>query len=184
MGRPQQMLSIDKSFFDALENQIIWAEGIPRKMPIAMDRLVRFMAYTNLGIAQKMSLGPVDPNMAQPSLAWKIPVRRISGRYFFGWKTNRVGLGHWQLYNDSREAFFIEFGISPSLTPGRRIRRPILKLSLMQTLKWMERTGVYHRVFAQIYYPSPSQRRGAAFAWHIQPAGILDDITREQMAVH
>jgi len=170
MGQNRQVLRIGPELFSAVENQIRWAEGVQRKLPVAMDRLVRFMAYTNLGIAQKMSLGPHDPNQANTAYAWKIPVRRISGRYFFGWKVRRRGLGVWQLYNDSREAFFIEYGIH---TSNRRVRRPIRKLSLIRTMKFMMKTEVYHRVWASVYFPNPSLRKGAGFTWRIQAPGTM-----------
>jgi len=171
MGQNRQVLRIGPELFSAIENQIRWAQGVPRKLPVAMDRLVRFMAYTNLGIAQKMSLGPHDPNQANPSYAWKIPVRRISGRYFFGWKVRRRGVGTWQLYNDSREAFFIEYGIH---TSGRRVRRPIRKLSLIKTMKFMHKTEVYHRIWSSVYMPDPSQRKGLGFTWRIQGPGTMN----------
>jgi hypothetical protein len=71
----------------------------------------------------------------------------------------------WQLYNDSREAYFIEFGINPH--SYRRVRRPIRKLSLMRTLRFAQGTGVYHRIWAQIYLPG-GPRRTKGFVQTVQ----------------
>lgn len=78
--------------------------------------------------------------------AWKIPVRRITGAYLAGWKVRHIGVGIWETYNDSREAYFIEFGINHrgtglTSTGGLvRIRRPVLKLSVMQAVAFARGT--------------------------------------------
>lgn len=153
--RGRGLVEISTDTFNAIEEYIRWAEGVPQKMPRAMDILSRFMSLTNLGIAQEMSRGALDPQQRNPSQAWRIPVRRISQRYFYGWQVKRISLGVWMLYNDSREAFYIEFGIHQNPATGqpasRRQRRPIRKLSLRRTLDAMMRTQAYHRVWAEIY---------------------------------
>lgn len=172
MGRTQTALVIDHSFFEGIENFIRQCERTQRGMPIAMDRLVRFMSYAHLGFAQKRALGPVDPRQARPELAWRVPVRRISGRYFFGWKVKRRGLGSYQLYNDSREAFYIEFGIHRNPATGqpskRRIRRPVMKLSFMENIRFIQKSAVYHRVWSSLYLPPTGQRKGKGFIWQMQ----------------
>jgi hypothetical protein len=153
--RGRGMVEISTETFNAIEEYIRWAEAVPARMPRAMDILARFMSLTNLGIAQQMSYGPADPQNRNPAMAWKIPVRRISGRYFYGWQVRRIAQATWMLYNDSREAYFIEFGIhrqpGSEAVSSRRIRRPIRKLSLRRTLAAMMRTQAYHRVWAEIY---------------------------------
>ena len=109
----RQGIHITLDTFNAIEEYIRWAQGVPAYLPSAMDILIRFMAYTDQGFSQERSFGVLDEQEQHPQYAWEIPVRRISGKYFYGWKTQRVGLGHWRVYNDSREAFFIEFGINP-----------------------------------------------------------------------
>ena len=164
------MLNISTDSFNAIEEYIRWAESVPRHMPIAMDILVRFMAYTNQGIAQKMSAGPYDPMRANSRAAWKIPVRRITERYYLGWKVRRVKLGTWMLFNDSREAYFIEFGIH---TSGRRVRRPIRKMSLRRTLEAMMRTQAYHRVWCEIYAnPRKGRPKSRGFTQTVQSPGM------------
>lgn len=165
MGRGYTAVQLGPELFNAIENQLRQNSLASRTFNFHMDRLVRFMSYVHLGAAQRRSLGPVDPQQQRPELAWKLPVRRISGRYFFGWKVKRRGLGWWQVYNDSREAYFIEFGIH---TSNRRVRRPVNKLALMATLKFMATTRAYDRVWADIYMPPPGMRRGRGFIWQMQ----------------
>jgi hypothetical protein len=148
--RRRAFIQITDESYNQIEEYIRWAEtvGSRRNFAFGMNALVMMMAYTNLGIAQKMSAGPVDPQMRNVSAAWKIPVRRITENYFFGWKVRRIGPATWELFNDSREAYFIEFGIHQS---NARVRRPIRKLSLRKTLARMEGSAIYHRIWAEIY---------------------------------
>lgn len=177
MGQNMQMLRISPDFFNALENRIQHELSATGRYRVGMDFLVRYMAYVNLGYAQKYALGPVDPQQNRPDLAWRIPVRRISGRYFFGWKVQRKGLAHYELRNDSREAFFIEFGIHRNPMTGqvaaRRQRRPILKLSLIRTLQYLQRTAIWDRVWASIEMPPPGKRTGRGFMWHVQGGHMM-----------
>lgn len=69
----------------------------------------------------------------------------------------KLGFGDYLLYNSSREAYYIEFGISQvgfggtRSVPRRRIRRPVSKLSLIKTLQYMEETSAYHRIWVDIF---------------------------------
>jgi hypothetical protein len=168
-GARRSMFEIDTQTFDAIEEAIRWAEGVENRLArgVHMDALVRFMAYTNLGIAQRMSAGPYDPQERTPGLAWKVPVRRITERYYLGWKVRRRGRGTWELYNNSRAAFFVEFGIH---TSGRRVRRPVRKLSLIKTMHAMRRTQAWHRVWCDIY-ADPRHPRGKGFTQVVQSPG-------------
>lgn len=161
---------ITRDLFNGIEDAIRYQEGISHRVPRAMDTLVRFMALTNLGYAQAKSAGPRDRTQRRPDLAWKIPVRRITERYFYGWKVRRLGHGIWMLYNDSREAFFIEFGISNVAGTNRRVRRPIRKLTQRQTLEAMMRTKAYHRIWSEIYVDKTARRnrRGHGFSQTVQ----------------
>lgn len=149
------VVNISTDTFNAIEEYIRWAYHVPTMMPAAMDLLARMMALTNQGIAQEMSYGPLDSSQRNPSQAWKVPVRRISQRYLYGWRVRRITSQTWMLFNDSREAYYIEFGIHRQPGSGdvssRRIRRPIRKLSLRRTLEAMMRTQAYHRVWAEIF---------------------------------
>lgn len=168
-------VTITTDTFNAIEQYIRWCNGVPGRLQPATDILARFMALTNQGIAQQMSYGASDPQNRNPSQAWKIPVRRISQRYFYGWKVKRVAPSTWMLYNDSREAYFIEYGIHrqprSEIVSSRRIRRPIRKLSLKRTLEAMMRTTAYHRVWAEIFVDK-QHHIGRGFTQTVQsPAG-------------
>lgn len=177
MGQKTGMLQMGPEVFDALENYIRVCEASKRKFPGAMDTLVRLMSYVHLGYAQKYSAGPVDPRQTNAAAAWRLPVRRITGRYFFGWKVRKVSLGMWQVYNDSREAFFIEFGIhrnpATGQVSGRRIRRPVNKLSMQRTLRYMAQTAVADRIWASIYFPPQGLRKGKGYLWTMQSPGVM-----------
>jgi hypothetical protein len=163
---------------NAIEEAIRWAEQeVPQNLRRSMNELVFYMAMVNQGIARKMAYGPYDPSGRDTALAWRTPaegIRRISQRYYLGWKIKSVGPAVWQLYNDSREAYFIEFGISrvgfggERNVPAARIRRPVRKLSLRKTLEHMMTTMAYHRIWADIYANPRSRHRGAGFTQIVQ----------------
>lgn len=139
-----------KETINGIEAAIRWAESeVPLQLGQQMMKLTQVMAFVNQGFARKMSFGPEDPTGANSELAWKIPVRRISSRYYLGWKVRPVR-GGWQVYNDSREAYFIEYGIN-WLGGGRRVRRPVQRLSLKKTMDYMASTQAYHRIWSEIY---------------------------------
>jgi hypothetical protein len=148
-GQPG-LIEPTKETINAIEEVIRWAESeVPFHMAANMVRLTQLMATVNQGYARKMAFGPEDPTGRNSELAWKLPVRRISGRYYTGWKIRPIA-GGWQLYNDSREAYFIEFGINWR-GEGRRVRRPVQRLSLRKTLEYMASTQAFHRIWAEIF---------------------------------
>lgn len=154
---------------NGLEEAIRWAEAeVPGNLRKYMNELVYVMALTNQGEARRMSFGPYDPSGHDTGAAWKLPVRRISQAYYLGWKVKQLRPGVWQLYNDSREAYYIEFGIN-WLGEGRRVRRPVRKLSLRRTMEVMMRTHAYHRVWVDIYAnPRTRHRGGKGFTQIVQ----------------
>jgi hypothetical protein len=157
-----------KETMDGIEAAIRWAEReVPQNMRRSMNELCFHMALVNQGIARKMSFGPFDPAENNPRLAWKIPVRRITGNYYLSWKVRSIRPGVWQLYNDSREAYFIEFGIN-WLGEGRRVRRPVRKLSLRRTMEFMMTTQAYHRTWVDIYANPRTRHRGKGFTQYVQ----------------
>jgi hypothetical protein len=166
---PQALFEPTIETIKALEEVIRWAEvEVPHNLHFYMNDLVMAMALTNQKIARKMSFGPYDSKGHDTSMAWKIPVRRITERYYLGWKIRQISEAVWQLYNDSREAYYIEFGIN-WLGEGRRVRRPIRKLSLRRTMETMMRTTAYHRIWVDIYSnPRTRNRRGKGFTQIVQ----------------
>lgn len=150
------------STLDQIDDFINDLQSLGRSIVPGMEILTSYLAYTNQSFAQRLSAGPVDPRMQNPKAAWKTPVRRITGRYYKGWKTKRLKLGLWMVYNDSREAYFIEYGIHPTgtktETPGgntftMRVRRPIGKISVIKTLRFADMSRVSERVFETVLEP-------------------------------
>lgn len=180
----RSFLEPTKETFDAIEQAIRWAEvEVPSNMRKYMNELVFHMALVNQGEARKMSFGRLDPSGIDSSSAWKIPVRRISQNYYLGWKVRQIKPAVWQLYNDSREAYFIEFGIN-WLGGNRRVRRPIRKLSLRRTLEIMMTTSVYHRIWSDIYAnPKYGRHRGRGFYQIVQsPGGRWVDMSDREIS--
>jgi len=174
----KELLGVDKATINGLEAAIRWAEvEVPNQARKVVGDLARRMALVNQMHARRMSFGPHDPYQRSPEEAWRMPnagIRRITQNYYFGWKVKYSGPGWWTLYNDSREAYFIEFGIH---TSNRRVRRPVRKLSQLKTLRWMMSTHAYHRVWSDIYL-GPRRGKGrkiGGFTQTVQsPAGGHD----------
>lgn len=161
---------IRSSTLDQIDDFINDLNALGRSIEPGMEILTMTLAYANQSFAQQMSRGPVDPQMRNNKAAWKIPVRRITGRYYKGWKTKRIKRGLWMVYNDSREAYYIEHGIHPTgsrrQTKKRgaggyrggtvftmRVRRPIGKLSVIRTLRFADTSRVSERVFETVLEP-------------------------------
>lgn len=105
------------------------------KLRYGMDTLVRVLVNITRTEALARSGGPVAArHRSNPALAFKIPVQRITGQYYAGWHLRRVRNAHWMLYNDSVEAYLIETGMF------LRVRRPILKLSFISMLRFIQVT--------------------------------------------
>jgi hypothetical protein len=133
----------------------------------AEDLLVRMLAMLHKGLAEQKSRGMVTPT-GVGGAAWGIPVRRISGAYYEGWKVRRIGPSMWMTYNDSREAFFIEFGINPR--SSNAVRRPILKMSSIATLRYIQRTRLIEK-FAKATIGSTRNTRGQYRSFMSRMAG-------------
>jgi hypothetical protein len=123
-------------------------EQAQKKLPYSMNALAQILARVDQRYSFEKSAGPVDPRQQNASAAWKIPVRRITSHYFQGWYVRRLAPGTWAVYNPTREAYYIEYGIH---TSGRRVRRPIRKLSLIATLKFADRHRVGQYVWESIF---------------------------------
>lgn len=141
-------LSYDASLSSQLISISFDLRKAETKLPLAMNALAQLLARVDQRYSQQMSSGPRDPRQQQPNLAWKIPVRRISGAYFQGWFVRRVAPGVWVVYNPTREAYYIEYGIH---TSGRRVRRPVRKLALIKTLRYADKHKVGGYVWEGIF---------------------------------
>jgi hypothetical protein len=155
------LFEITNQSINAIEQYIRWAEvEVPNNMNFHLDRLAHHMALMDQGFSRKMSFGPYDPSGRKMELAWRTPeqgIRRISQAYYLGWKLKKLRPGHYRVYNNTKEAYFIEFGISQvgfgenRHVPRRRIRRPVRKLALIKTMRFMMTTQAYHRVWTDIF---------------------------------
>lgn len=177
-----QIFRIAPETFDEIDDWIRAAQQSGRNVQYGVEAMVMLLARTNQAFAQEMSRGPLDvtgrrgvrydgrifsagtsgpatPIPQYSSTAWKIPVRRITSRYYKGWKVKRLAPGAWMLYNEAREAYFIEYGIN-WLGGNRRVRRPIRKLSLVKTLRFVDRSRAGERVWEAVF--SPFRFRGQA----------------------
>lgn len=111
------------------------------------------------GIASRRVLGTrTGGNFVRgPGAPWSMPVPRVTGDYFHGWHVTRLARGQYILKNPTREAYFIEMGINHPST-GRvdsagnsvRVRRPVLKLSVMKAIAFARGTGADKRIIDNI----------------------------------
>lgn len=123
-----------------IERFIRDCQGSKAQVNVGLDLLVRSLALIVKGYAQQRSSGPVAPGKRSvPALANRIPVQRITGRYFAGWQVRRMGPMRFLIFNDAKEAYLIETGMY------QRLRRPILKLSLISMLKFLEASRTEQR---------------------------------------
>lgn len=173
----QPFVSLTPETFEMLEDMALWAANLPKKLAQYDDILASVLAMLAGSFAQKYSAGwhrrPEDT-----ARAWAMPVPRITERYFLSWRIQRLARGTWMLTNDSREAFYIEYGIHRNPVTGqvaaRRIRRPIFKLTLLRTMEYVQGTAIGHRVWSNIVIPGPGQpgRRTRLVKWS-QPSGKM-----------
>jgi hypothetical protein len=173
-------VELTQESFAALNDYIAWTENVARnKLPQAEDMMTMMMAMVAGGYAQKYSAG-MKRDPSDSARAWAMPVPRVTGRYFVSWRVTRLRRGTWMMTNDSREAFYIEFGIHRNPATGevspRRIRRPVFKLSFIRTMEAVRSTAIAHRVWSDILIPRPGEpgRRTKNLIWYAQPSGRMN----------
>jgi len=144
------LFTVTEKSLASLDAYISDLEQVGENFPIGMDMLVSLLARADRDYSKAMSLGPLDPRQQLPAAAWKIPVRRITSRYYYGWKIQRVARGVYRVYNDTREAWYIEYGIH---TSPRRVIRPVRRRALTLTLKFADQTKAGERVWEMVFGP-------------------------------
>lgn len=145
---PSGGMFIGKKTFEDIENFIADNKASAHKAQIGIDLLARGMTLVIKGLAQQKSGGPIAPSRrSNPALANRIPVQRITGAYFAGWTIKYLGKGHYLLYNDTVEAYLIETGLY------QKVRRPILKMSLLGMLKMLQTTQTAERFVDWVIAP-------------------------------
>ena len=160
-------VGIDRKTFQDVDNIIRDLEYNQKAFKQGENLLIHMLAETQKGYAQMKSRGMVDPS-GVAGRPWGIPVRRISQAYYKGWKVRRIGPASWMTYNDSREAFFIEFAINPRVTGA--VRRPILKMSAVATLRFVQRTKLIER-FAKSTIGATRNQRGQYRSFQARMSG-------------
>lgn len=149
----QRMFTIGRKTFEDIEDFIADNKASAEKAALGIDLLVRAMVLLTKGLAQQKSGGPIAPaHRSNPALANRIPVQQITGRYFAGWTQRKVANGVWVLYNDSVEAYLIETGMF------QRVRRPILKMSLIGMLGVIQTTRTADRFLEWVLAPRRSAK--------------------------
>lgn len=140
--------TFSRKTFEQLEEWSRDTTASIEKIRGSYDALIRLCILTVKAEAQKRTMGPVAATRrSNPALAHRIPVQRITGRYFAGWTVRRLRWGAWVLYNEERAAYVVEFGI------GQRARRPILKQSVLDMLRFIQTTRTAERFAEHIMLP-------------------------------
>jgi hypothetical protein len=147
-GEGMGLFTISRKTFENLEQFIRDNEASAAKAQVGIDLLTRLMALTIKGFAQEKAAGPVAArHRSNPAFANRIPVQRISGKYFAGWTQRKMGHAHWMVYNDAKEAWLIEYGVF------QVTRRPILKMSVIDMLRFIQTTRAGERFLDSILAP-------------------------------
>lgn len=150
---PKAAFTITRQTFRDIENFIADNKASQMRARFGMDALINLCVLTVKAAAQKQSMGPVAPNRrSNPAFAYRVPVQRITGRYFAGWRVRKLGNATWMLYNESKEAYLIEYGLY------MRQRRPVLANSVIEMLRLLQTTQTGERFMDWILAP----RRDAA----------------------
>lgn len=141
-------VGFSRKTFENIENFIADNEASKEKVQQGIDLLVRAMVLAIKGFAQEKSGGPLAPRQRSvAALANRIPVQRITGRYYAGWTQRRLGHARWMVFNDAKEAWYVEYGIH------QRVRRPVLKMSLIGMLGMLQTTRTGDRFMEWVLRP-------------------------------
>ena len=122
-----------------------------REWGAAMDLGAQALAMASKGIVQSYYRGvvirPQDARRVPSTFA--IPVRRVTQATYKGWRTRRIAPGVWELFNEERGAYMVEKGIYRGGNGGRR--RPVLKMSAVATLRFVQRSRFGNRIMAETF---------------------------------
>ncbi len=143
-------VQLGPQMFNDIDRFIQDNERSARNFNRGMNVLVQILAKTQQGFAQSLSAGPLDPTRLHPTESWQVPIRRITSRYYYGWQVRKIRNAAWETFNDTREAFFIEYGIHQGTVA---IKRPVRKMSLINTLRLAQQSRVYNRIWSDIFDP-------------------------------
>lgn len=166
-----QAFAISHKTFEELDTLISSLRTGSREFQFSMSTAAQLMAKTTQAHAHRLMRGPqsnpqdarrgsqaVASGMSQIGSTrstytggprpWTIPVRRITGRTYRGWRVKPFGFGAWEVFNEERGAYMVEFGI---VRGGHGIRRPILRMSGIHALNMARETGMGKRLFGTTF---------------------------------
>lgn len=135
---------INRQHFEEVEQLIRSLRQGSKEWMSAMDLSTELLAHTTQGFALRYYRGAQYPGGA----AFTIPVRRITGRTGSGWRVKKLGMGRWEVFNEERGAWMVEHGI---VAGGGGTRRPILRMSGVATLRFIQRTRFGNRIMAETF---------------------------------
>lgn len=143
---------ISRQSFDEVDNLIRSMQRGTREFTMVMDLAAQMLAKTSQGLVQQKYRGPTararSGGADYERSSWALPVRRITGRTLAGWKVRRISTGAWELFNEERGAYMVEYGI---VRGGHGVARKPLKLSAVATLRFIQRTRFGQRVMAETF---------------------------------
>jgi hypothetical protein len=123
-----------------------------REFEFAMNVAAQMMAKLTQGHAQRLYRGPrTRPEAARQGLGakpWTIPVRRLTERTYRGWRVKRLRFGAWEVFNEERGAYMVEFGV---VRGGGGQKRPILKMSGNAAMEMAMRSKLGNRIYGQTF---------------------------------
>lgn len=136
--------------FNSIEDLITSVRQGSREFVGAMDVAAELLATTSQGLVQRYyrGQGPVGSEARRFRSTWGVPIRRITGKTYEGWKVRRRGMGVWELFNKERGAFMVEYGI---VRGGHGVARKPLKRSAVGTLRFVQRTRLGNRIMAETF---------------------------------
>lgn len=145
--------TISRRTFDQIVEYIADNEGSIQKARCGQDVLIQGMVTFVRSEAMSKSFGPVAPRKRSvAALAGRIPVQRITGAYYAGWYIRRLGNARWAVGNSSWDGYLIETGMF------QRVRRPILKMSVISMLRYLQTTRVSEQFADWIIAPRRNAR--------------------------
>lgn len=166
-------VGIGRSDFSDVDELIRSLRRGTREFDSAMNLAAQMLAKANQGIVQGYMRGPTTRPVDARRIAssFSIPVRRVTGKTYQGWRVRRIRQGMWELFNEERGAWAVEFGV---VAGGHGRRRPVLKMSAVATLRFVQRTRfgnrIYHGTFGNLRNNKGQFR---SFAARMQGSSVL-----------
>jgi hypothetical protein len=116
----------------------------------AMDLAAQLLAGTSKAIVQGYYAGPRAQSRAQGYIysTFGFPIRQVTGKTYAGWRMRRVAPGVWEVFNEERGAYMVEYGI---VRGGGGVARRPLKRSAVGTLRFIQRTRFGQRIMADTF---------------------------------